>query len=166
MSSVAGLGMTEKMSFTRTSYIAVAAMLCVACYDPFCAVGARLQVSNTETDSCAVIAMKQLIRRNAFDSLDIDRRADFTLTLRDSSAPPFTHRYLHLRQRDSTLVLEVMTSWMGTSKAVPVHEQRRFVAEATSLLETIRAACAPTSPATIQCVRLGVAGRAACEGGG
>ena len=67
--------------------------------------------------------------------------------------------------RDSTLPVELTTVWIGNAERIPLRDQRRFIAAATSELERVRAACSPTSPAQMECVAKGWGGRPACEAG-
>jgi hypothetical protein len=94
------------------------------------------------------------------------RRAGMTFSVTDpASGKPL---YMSLRVEtgpEQTPVLQILATWIGTARTVPLNEQRWMAATATALLEEVRARCVPASRAPIECVAEGIGGRAACTAG-
>jgi len=130
---------------------------------PFCAIGARVRLPLNLHDTCVLATMGQAFGQKAFDTLDVHHDTTISISSRDLVRLPGTSPVLYFGPRgDTAVVLEITSWWMGHSDAVPMPQQRQFVAAATSTLESIRSACAPASAARVECVTRGVAKREAC----
>lgn len=135
--------------------------------DPVYFIGARMRLRPMANDSCALASMSRSFGRGAIDGMDSPEGATVPLKLAvDSSGRSWSNVQLRYRpERDSTALFEIITGWMGTARSVPVDQQRRFVAAATSVLQRIRLSCLPDSAAKVECVARGLGGHAACETG-
>jgi len=149
----------------RPIALSLATVITVSACDPSYELGARVQLGAPATDSCVLRSMRESFGRVPFESSSLPRGLYFSIAVPDSSAWFWRSSQLMLRhQPDSMLLLEVTSSWLGTARGVPVDQQRRFVAAASSTLETVRAVCAPASSALIECVARGSGGHPACDG--
>ena len=161
----------------RRAYVAtfaVAAAVAASACDPGYGIGARLRLGPPAPDSCILASLRRSLGQAPFATADLRPGSGSSLrvpmsvfsTVSDSELSIQANSQLLLDPRkDSTLSVEVTTSWMGTASRYPVAEQRRYVAAATSVLDTLRAACAPQSAAKVECIARGFGGHKACDAG-
>ena len=136
-------------------------MLLGAC-DPWYTVGARVRLGPPAPDSCVLASLRQSFGRAPLEGISlrpgwyisIRMPIDSTLESSDSAAGSLqgNSKLLIEPQKDSALLLEVSTGWMGTAATVPTASQRRYVAAAISRLQEVRAACAPKSSREVECL--------------
>lgn len=152
------------MHLVRRLTIAAAILSILGACDPVNWVGARLRVAPVASDSCYLNAMRRSFGRASFEAIDPSRETSIHLALPDSVGSLAANSTLRLLPlRDSVFAVELTTNWMGNRT---IDEQRRFVAAATSVLEQLRAACADSSAAHIDCLAQGLLlGHSACERG-
>lgn len=144
--------------------LSAAAVAALGACDPGYGIGARIRLAPATTDSCITAAIRRSLGRFAVDTVDRRQGSYLPLALRDSTGF-WSHAYLMVGSvRDSTFPLELETSWIGNARKFPIDEQRRFIAEATTVLDSIHAWCGSTQPAQIECIAKGFGGHPACEG--
>jgi len=155
----------------RELIIALVAVIGAYACDPVYTIGARVRLGPPAPDSCVLAAMRQSFGRAPFETVDLHPGSSATrvqISVRDSSGwwPSSNSRLSIEPQKDSALLLEVTTFFMGGARNVPVARQREYIAAATSVLQQVRAACAPASSAQVQCIAGGWGGHPACAAGG
>lgn len=177
----------------RAALLACAAVVLLSACDPVYHVGARQALIGTRAmaprkapppaDSAAVLldvaaagdcleaALRASPTRGDFrrwrmESYQRWRRAGMTFSVRDPASGKPLYMSLQVETGpEQTPVLNILASWIGTARTVPLDEQRRMAATATAVLEEVRARCVPASSAPIECVAEGIGGRAACTAG-
>ena len=160
----------------RRAYPATIAFgIAITACDPGYEIGARVRLGPPAPDSCILRSLRRSLGQAPFEAADLrpgsgaevrvpmsilSTRSDSTLSIQANS------QLVLQPQKDSTLSVEVNTTWMGIANRYPVAEQRSYVAAATSVLDSLRAACAPESAAKVECIARGLGGHKACEAGG
>lgn len=151
-----------------------AALIAVSGCDPIYIIGARVRLGPPAPDSCVLASMRRSLGQAPFEGVDLrsassggiripmrilSTDADSVWTFRGNS------ELVIEPQKDSTLALEVRTTFWGTAKNVPIAQQRSYIAGATSMLDSVRAVCAPQSTVKVECIAKGLGGHKACEAG-
>jgi len=161
----------------RRGYVAtfaIAAAAAVTACDPGYGIGARVRLGPPAPDSCILASLRRRLGQAPFATADLRPgsgsyvRVPMSVlsTVSDSAQGIQANSQLLLESRDdSTLSVEVGTSWMGIASRYPVADQRRYVAAATSMLDSLRSACTPASAAKVECIARGFGGHKACEAG-
>ena len=158
----------------RAHAATVAVVIVTSACDPAYGIGARVRLGPSASDSCILASLRRSLGQAPFEAADLRPSSGSSVrvpmsvlsTVSDSALSIQANSQLLIEpQKDSTLSLEVTTSWYGTAKRYPIVEQRGYVAAATSVLDSLRAACAPNSAAKVECIARGLGGHKACEAG-
>ena len=153
----------------------LAALMLLSACDPWYTVGARVRLGPPAPDSCVLASLRQSFGRAPFEGVSLRPGSYNSIRMPIDSNSESSEsvvgvlqgnsKLLIEPQKDSTLLLEVSTGWMGGAATVPVATQRRYVAAATSRLQEVRATCAPKSSRDVECLAGGWGGHPACSAG-
>jgi len=163
------------LTIRRDFVTGLAAVMLLGACDPWYTVGARVRLGPPAPDSCVLASLRQSFGRAPLEGISlrpgsynsIRMPIDSTLESSDSVAGSLqgNSKLLIEPQKDSALLVELSTGWMGTAATVPTATQRRYVAAATSRLQEVRATCAPKSSREVECVAGGWGRHPACSAG-
>jgi hypothetical protein len=151
------------VSHTLTRSVLIAAVLLLPGCDPAYTLGVRTQLSPAPTASCIEAALRADSGRMVLRSTGSDSAGFVISHIHGRGAGVRSGASLQVDWAgDSAKVLRLQYSWLGTARNVPLADQRQMLSEGSALLAEIRGACAPASPAPVQCFTRGFGGSPAC----